>query len=205
MSLKDTIRGAREEVAASGNPFENVGKGKATADGGASGAQQSGSRGYARRSAANRKPSREAAAGVRVVNSSGKSKSKAHMTKEERKEERNRERENEDRRYSVEQMILEQDEVYQKSRKMWWRFLIGGFAFLVIALALYSYVTGQADGAPMWMYGMSIGSMVLAYAIIICGMVYDWRKVRPRRKEAERRVASMTDKKVQTIVNRGSL
>ena len=203
MSLKDTIRGARDEVAANGNPFENVGKGKdkGKSESGGSSAK----RGYARSSAANRKPSREAAAGVRVVSSSGKTKSTANMTKEERKEEKRLEREREDRRYSVTQMILEKDEEYQKARKFWWRFLIGGFVLMVIALGLYGYVSNVGPTAPPIAYIGSIVAMVAAYAVIIVGIIFDFRKIRPRRKEAEQRVASMTDKKIQTIVNRGSI
>ena len=203
MSLKDTIRGARDEVAASGNPFENMGKDKdkgKQASGGSSA-----KRGYARSSAANRKPSREAAAGVRVVSSSGKAKSTANMTKEERKEEKRLEREREDRRYSVTQMILDNDEEYQKARKFWWRFLIGGFVLMVIALGLYGYVSNVGPSAPPIAYIGSIVAMVAAYGVIIVGIIFDFRKIRPRRKAAEQRVASMTDKKIQTIVNRGSL
>ena len=203
MSLKDTIRGARDEVAASGNPFENMGKDKdkgKQASGGSSA-----KRGYARSSAANRKPSREAAAGVRVVSSSGKAKSTANMTKEERKEEKRLEREREDRRYSVTQMILDNDEEYQKARKFWWRFLIGGFVLMVIALGLYGYVSNVGPSAPPIAYIGSIVAMVAAYGVIIVGIIFDFRKIRPRRKAAEQRVASMTDKKIQTIVNRGSI
>jgi hypothetical protein len=202
MSLKDTIRGARDEVAASGNPFESVGgkdKGKQESGGSAT------KRRYARSTAANRKPSREAAAGVRVVSSSGKAKSTANMTKEERKEEKRLEREREDRRYSVTQMILEKDEEYQKARKFWWRFLIGGFALMVIALGLYGYVSNVGPSAPPIAYIGSIVAMVAAYGVIIFGIIYDFRKIRPRRRLAEQRVASMTDKKIQTIVNRGSI
>ena len=204
MSLKDTIRGARDEVAASGNPFEKAGgkdkdKGKPESRG------SSAKRGYARSTAANRKPSREAAAGVRVVSSSGKAKSKANMTKEERKEEKRLEREREDNRYSVTQMILEKDEEYQKARKFWWRFLIGGFVLMVIALGLYGYVSQAGPTAPPWAYVGSIVAMVAAYGVIIFGIVYDFRRIRPRRKMAEQRVASMTDKKIQTVINRGSI
>ena len=206
MSLKDTIRGARDEVAASGNPFENMGgKGKGGDKGKSASGGSAAKRGYARSSAANRKPSREAAAGVRVVSSSGKAKSTASMTKEERKEEKRLEREREDRRYSVTQMILEKDEEYQKARKFWWRFLIGGFALMVIALGLYGYVSNVGPSAPPIAYIGSIVAMVAAYGVIIFGIIYDFRKIRPRRRMAEQRVASMTDKKIQTIVNRGSI
>ena len=206
MSLKDTIRGARDEVAASGNPFENVGgKGKDKGKENQSSSGGAAKRGYARSSAANRKPSREAAAGVRVVSSTGKAKSTANMTKEERKEEKRLEREKEDRRYSVTQMILEKDEEYQKARKFWRYLLVGGFALMVIAFILYGYVTSVGPAAPSVAYIGSIVAMVAAYGVVIFGIVYDFRKIRPCRKKAEQRVASMTDKKIQSIVNRGSI
>ena len=68
MSLKDTIRGARAEAEANGNPFERS-KGSAQED---ASAEAEKSKRRPGRSVASAKPSREAAAGVRVVSSSGK-------------------------------------------------------------------------------------------------------------------------------------
>ncbi|MBR3328514.1 MAG: hypothetical protein IKG22_14460 [Atopobiaceae bacterium] len=206
MSLKDTIRGAREEAAASGNPFDRgTGSKDSNKSGsGSSSSGQSSAQGFERRSAARSKPSREAAAGVRVVSSNGKSKSKStsNMTKAERKEERKRERAIEDRRYNVTQMYLEQDPAYQKARKVWWGFLIGGIVFMVLAMVLYWVISGQGQGANANMAIVSMVSMALAYGVVIAGLIYDWVKIRPMRKEVEKRTQSMSDKRLQTVLKR---
>ena len=205
MSLKDTIRGAREEAAASGNPFErNAGNKDADASGNASSNGSSSTQGFERRSAARGKPSREAAAGVRVVSSNGKSKKKSTegMTKAERKEERRRERAVEDRRYNVTQMYLEQDPAYQKARKVWWRFLIAGIVFMMLAMVLYWVVNGQGANANTAMAMFAVVSMVIAYIVVIAGLVYDWVKIRPMRREIEKRTQSMSDKRLQTVLKR---
>ena len=203
MSLKDTIRGAREEVGANGNPFsrsDSKGSDEASGD-----TAKAGKRVGSRRTMAKAKPTREAAAGVRVVSSSGKTKSgKANMTKAERKAERRSEREREDRRYTLSQAYLDEDEVYKKSRKVWWIFLGVGMVLIVIAFTLNGIVTqttqsGQ-EANPAFAY-VSMAAMVLAYISIIGGMVYDFVKIRPQRKKIESRVASMSDKRVKTVLN----
>ena len=201
MSLKDTIRGAREEAAANSiiNSRNGADKSAEAAD---AAAPSTNAQGFTRRSAARSKPAREAAAGVRVVSSSGKVKKKSNMTKAERKEERKRERAIEDRRYNVTQMYLEQDPAYQKARKVWWGFLIGGIVFMVLAMVLYWVISGQGQGANANMAIVSMVSMALAYGVVIAGLIYDWVKIRPMRKEVEKRTQSMSDKRLQTVLKR---
>ncbi len=206
MSLMDTIRGAREEAQANGLPFErNQGDdGKEGAQEGAAGAQSAGKPAGAgqRRSAARAKPSREAAAGVRRVSSGGKTtKGTANMSKEERKAERNREREKEDRRYSLAQSYLETDEEYKRARKTWWILLGVGIALVVIAFTLYGFVRQQGENANEVLAFLGLASMVLAYGCVIVGLIYDWVKIRPLRTKVNERVASMSDKRVKTILN----
>lgn len=195
MSLKDTIRGAREEASANGNPFERGSK-DASADKQAQADERKSSAGFERRSAARAKPTREASAGVRVVSSKGKPK-KSQMTKEEKKAERKREREIEDRRYNVSQMILEENEEYKRMRKIWWIFLIAGVVLMVIALGLYGMVTSSGNPDTTMSF-LAMGSMVAAYIVVICGLIFDWVKIRPLRKEASDRAQSMTDKRLRT-------
>ena len=89
MSLMDTIKGARQEAEESGIPFEKPTFRKKDDGNEAAGASEgSSSQGFTRRSAAKAKPSRQAAAGVQVVRTSGGSKTskpKGEQTKEERK------------------------------------------------------------------------------------------------------------------------
>ncbi|MDO4797072.1 MAG: Yip1 family protein [Coriobacteriales bacterium] len=196
MSLKDTIKGAREEVAASGNPFERPSaKGDSESGGSTS---RSSDQGFSRRSAARSKPSRKAAAGVRVV-SSGK-KPKADMSKEERKAQRRKDREVEDRRYNVTQMLLEQNEDYMKSRKMWWVFLIAAVVLMAIALLLYGRITSAKEDPQSAIGIAAVVSMVMAYIVVIVGMIFDFTKIRPMRKEAEKRAESMSDKRLKTLL-----
>lgn len=191
MSLKDTIRGAREEASANIGPITR-GSGSEESDGATASGQD---QGFVRKSTTRAKPKREAAAGVRVV-SGGKTKSAQEMSKEEQKAERKRLREKEDRRYAVSQMLLEDDPEYQRLHKVWWRILIVGFVFMVIALATYMWVNQQGETTPLWLAILSISSMVLAYIAIIIAFIYDWRNIRPLRRSHETRAASMSEKRI---------
>ena len=192
MSLKDTIRGAREEAAANISPLSRTSS-EEPVD---SGAQTTSEQGFERKSVSRAKPTREAAAGVRVVNSSKKGRSTSEMSKQEQKSERKKERERQDRRYAVSQMLLEEDPAYQRFHKIWWRILIVGLVFMVIALISYTHVSSVGEGAPMWVMVVSMGSMVLAYIAVIASFIYDWVNVRPIRRNHEQRVASMTEKRI---------
>jgi len=199
MSIKETIRAARDEVSANGNPFEGLAPAK---DAGAEDVRASS--GFTRKSAANAKPSRSAANGVRVVSSNGKAKSKKNMTKEEQKAERKHEREIDDLRYNVTQQILEDREEYKRARKMWWRFLIGGVVCMVLAITQYMIVNNMGSNAPVPLAIGALVTMVLAYVVIIAGMIYDWRKIRPMRKEVNSYVQSMSEKRLINTINRGA-
>ena len=202
MSLKDTIQGAREEVANGvaadrqngDKKDDNSAKGKASGSG------------FVRKSAARGKPSREAAAGVRVVKSNGKPKSKKNLSREEEKEERKHDREVSDQRYTVSQMYLDNNPTYKGYRKVWWRLIIAAIVLMVVAVGLYSAVGGMEDGVTR--ERMAIGAlvtMVVAYIVVIIALVYDWRKIRPMRKESDQRVASMSEKRLRAVLNRGSV
>ena len=204
MSLIDTIKGAREEAEASGLTFDR--KKERDEEGDDIQAAPS-SRGMARRSAARARPKREAAAGVRVVNTGGgKSKARSskpvsEMTKEERKAERKVERELEDRRYTLTQAFINESEEYKRARKNWWKFLGTGIALVVVAFTLYGFVNQAGENANPTIAIMSGVTIALSYVAIIGALVYDWVKIRPLRKKEEQRVASMSDKKVKNILD----
>ena len=198
MSLKDTIQGAREEAA--GNRIISRDKAQDKSDKVSEAPAARPTR--TRRSAASSKPSREAAAGVRVVTSTGKVKAKSQMTKEERKAERKREREIEDQRYTLSQAVLKENPEYQQKHKIWFRFLIVGVTLMVIALSLFGLVSQQGGNAPQWLSVASIVSMIAAYAVVIGGMIYDWRKVKPLRDEAARKTNSMSEKRVRMALDK---
>ena len=206
MSLMDTIKGARQEAEESGIPFEKPTFRKKDDGNEAAGVSEgSSSQGFTRRSAAKAKPSRQAAAGVQVVRTSGGSKTskpKGEQTKEERKAERKHDREIGDLRYNVTQQILEEREDYQRAHKMWWKFLIGGVILMVAAIGLYMAVSNMKSSAPEWMGVLGIVTMVAAYGVVIAGLVYDWVKVRPIRREVDAYVQSMSEKRLINMVTK---
>ena len=194
MSLKDTIRGAREEAqsnlttTATNDTEDNASEDKSDA-------------GFVRRSPSRAKPRRQAAAGVRTVSGSNKSaKPVSEMTKEEKKAEKQRKREKEDREYAVSEMLMENDPDYQQYHKMWWRILIVGFVAMVISMVLYGVVTSQGETAPLPLAIVSLATMVIAYAAIIAAFVYDWRKIRPIRISCQQRAASMSEKRINKML-----
>ena len=201
MSLKDTIQGAREEATANGNPFERAKEGRGTADGAAPAAS---GQGFTRKSASRAKPRREAAAGVRMVSASGKSKSKKDMTKEEAKAERKHDREVSDLRYNVTQKVLEERDDYAKAHRLWMRLLMAGIGCMVGSVVLYLIVQNMGTNAPEILGLAGITVMVGAYGLTIGALVYDWRKIRPMRKDVEKYVDSMSEKRLVTAINKPS-
>ena len=204
MSLMDTIKGARQEVDENG-ALDNGIVGRIKRDGDSPQANaSSSSQKYTRRSASKAKPSRRQAEGVRVVSSNGKSKSKANKSKEEIKAERKHDREVDDLRYNVTQKILGEREEYQKGRKMWWKFLIVGVVLMVISIALYMYVTNLGPGAPEWLGILGLFTMGAAYVVVIAGIIYDWRVIRPMRKDVDKYVQSMSEKRLINTMSKGA-
>lgn len=202
MSLMDTIKGAREEASANGNPFERTSDKK---DAGSSeNAGAAAGQGFTRRSASKAKPSRTAAAGVRVVSANGKAKSRKSQTKEELKAERKHDREVADLRYNVTQKILEERDDYIKARKVWWKFLIASVVLMVLAIGLYLVVSNMGTNAPEVLGILGLVTMVGAYIVVIAGLVYDWIKIRPLRKDVDKHVQSMSEKRLVAAINKES-
>lgn len=199
MSLKDTIKGAREEAGTNIANARPVSK-KAVSESSTSSSKSSS--GFTRRSASKAKPRRQVAAGVHKVSSDGKS--KTNMSKEEKKAERKREREKDDLRYNVTQKILEERPEYKKARKVWWAFLIVGLVFMAIAFFQYTFVSNANGTAPMWMAFSAMICMIIAYIVLILGLIYDWRTIRPMRKDVDKYVRSMSEKRLITAINKES-
>ena len=204
MSLMDTIKGARQEVNESGVLEDGlVKKRKERVQNGDQDASASSTgQGFTRKSASKAKPRRQQAAGVRVVTSSGKAKSRKDQTKEELKAERKHDREVSDLRYNVSQKLLEQRDEYSKARKLWWKFLIGGVVLMVISVGIYMAVSNMGTSAPEWLAFIGLVVMVGAYVVVIAGFIYDWRVIRPMRKETDAYVQSMSEKRLVTAINK---
>ncbi len=193
MSLRDTIEGARDEAKVTVDTMAKKPKEEKPAEGekpvAAYDPFKSG-----KSSAAGAKPSREAAASVRMEGERSK-KNPVTMTKEEKKAARAEERRLEDRRNTAYDYILKNDPDYAKTNKTWWILLGVGFAMTIVSL-VFTYVLGDEGGMGI----VAVVSLVLAYAFIIAAFVYDFRKRRKFRRAAEKRLQGMNDKKVADFV-----
>lgn len=203
MSLFDTIQGARKEAEA--NRDERNNKEDSTEQAYQDVDDDDKKGGFAKRSVARAKPAREAAANVRVVSSSGKTKSKgsnvAAPTKEERKAERARERDELDRSDAVAQILLESDPTYKPKRRVWWILIGGGFVAMAGSLIPFAINSEQAQNYSSTLGTFSVICMILAYALIIGAFVYDFARIRPMRKQTQRIAGSMTRKSMQKVLD----
>ena len=196
MSLRDTIDGARRE--AEGNI---IGRPKKEAEAITEHSGEEDKKGFSRPSAASAKPSREAAASVRVGSSKpqqtglfgGKSE-----TKEEKRERKRRERAESDLRTRAYDLVLRSMEGYRKSEKVFWVIVGIGMALAVISLVC-AYALGEQTDLSTWQGMLSVGTLVGAYALIIGGFIYDLVKRRPYRKQAEARVQGLSEKKLTEL------
>lgn len=198
MSLRDTIEGARRE--AEGNV---VGRPKKEAEAVTGGEDER--HGFARSSAAKARPAREAASSVRAA---GKSSSSggglfggAGETKEQKKERRRREREESDLRNRVYDAVLRGIDGYRETERTFWVLVGVGFGLAVISLVI-NWATGGTTDITTPAGAAGAGTLVLAYVFIIAGIVYDFAKRRPFRKQAQARVSGLSDKKLLDMYER---
>ena len=206
MSLRDTLEGARKEVADASSKA-NVAKDdapkskdKAKDDKAVPEYDQLARK---RPTAAKAKPAREAGSSVRKeASGSGAKRSAAStvssskpMSKDEKKAERARQREHDDFRNRGYELMLRRNEEYHRTERTWWVLLGVGFACTVASMVL-AYVLPQANDVSTAMGVFAVILLVAAYAFIIGSFVYDFAKRRPIRKRVEQQVASMTDKKI---------
>lgn len=196
MSLRDTIEGARKEAEdiAVGMPK----KGDATKAEGEK-------KGFSRSSAAKARPAREAAASVRTAS---KPKDQGILggsseSKEEKQERKRREREQRDMRTRAYDVVLRSIPEYRKTEKVFWIIVGVGFVLAVISL-VSAYVFGSEPSLDTWQGVVSVGSLVLAYVLIIGGFIFDLVKRRPFRKRAEAQVRGMTDKRIAELFEQES-
>lgn len=195
MSLRDTIEGARDEAKSTVDAMTKK----------TSAAEEKGKEGDApaaydpfksgKATAAGAKPSREAAASVTMEGERPK-KSVALMTKEEKKAARAEERSIEDARNQAYDYLLRLDDAYTKTDKTWWILLGIGFAMTIISLFLTFVFPAEVKEVKTVQGVLSIVTLVLAYGFIISAFIFDWRKRRPFRKAAEKRMQKMSDKRV---------
>lgn len=195
MSLRDTIEGARDEAKSTVDAMTKK----------TSAAEEKGKEGDApaaydpfksgKATAAGAKPSREAAASVTMEGERPK-RSVALMTKEEKKAARAEERSIEDARNQAYDYLLRLDDAYTKTDKTWWILLGIGFAMTIISLFLTFVFPAEVKEVNTVQGVLSIVTLILAYGFIISAFIFDWRKRRPFRKAAEKRMQKMSDKRV---------
>ena len=194
MSLRDTIEGARRE--AEGNV---VGRPKKEAEAVASESDEK--RGFSRSSAAKARPAREAAASVRTgssTSSKGGILGGTSETKEEKRERKRRERDEAELRNRAYDLVLRDMPDYRRTERVFWVVVGVGLAMAVVSLVC-AYVFGETTDLGTWQGVLSVASLVGAYACIISGLVYDFVKRRPFRKQVQARVNSMTDKRLADL------
>lgn len=205
MSLRETIEGARDEaketvgtMTKKSKDAEKGAKGDAAADDEKPVAVYDPFK-SGKATAAGARPAREAAASVRMEGTRQK-KNPATMTKEEKKAARAEERTLEDRRNQAYDYLLNGDPAFKKTEKMWWVLLGLGFGFTILSLVI-TYVFPTESKEYTSLQGIAgVITLVLAYGFIIAAFVYDFRKRRPFRKAAEKRLQGMNDKRVADFV-----
>lgn len=159
--------------------------------------------GAARKSASSAKPARAAASSVRVVPATSKERrrelqqgeSLEGLSKEEKKARKQEMRLREDRMMSAANILMKRDDEYNKKRYIFWALVIVG---MVVALAVwllmsFSPTIGQS---PVVQYG----GIIIAYAAVIGGFIYDLVAIRPIRNYYKATVAGMTDRKVLDVL-----
>ena len=201
MSLRDTINAATKEAQDGGLTFGKKAN-EAEAE-----TEKPASTGFTKKSTAKAKPAREAGSSVRTASepsrksadTGGLFRKKTEKEKETEKADRRKRREEEDFRRQANQILLNRNEEYRKSERMWWVVIGIGFAFTIISLIMTYVIPDAAHDLTQPAGKISIGLLFAAYACIIGGFVYDWRKRRPVRKEIERKVDGMTQKKLAQL------
>ena len=196
MSLRDTIEGARSEVSMPAAAKTEAEAAPAKKSGGA------------RKSSANAKPAREKAASVRTISKDSKKAAalrsqlpgakKTKEQKEAERAERRKRREEEDYRNQAFTLLLNQKPDYKKSDRLWWILLGIGFVATLVSLIITFLAPPNGDYTSVSGI-VSIGSLIVAYVFIITGFVFDWIKRRPIRKETEKKLAGLSNKKIAEL------
>lgn len=159
--------------------------------------------GAARKSASSAKPARAAASSVRVVPATSKERrrelqqgeSLEGLSKEEKKARKQEMRLREDRMMSAANILMKRDDEYNKKRYIFWALVIVG---MVVALAVWLLMSfsPRIGQSPV----VQFGGIIIAYAAVIGGFIYDLMAIRPIRNYYKATVAGMTDRKVLDVL-----
>ena len=105
--------------------------------------------------------------------------------------------------YEASQIILKQQEGYDKARRLWWILVGVGLACTLASWGIMRYMQTTSGGTLAeneFLAAASLGLMVLAYVLIIGAFIYDIRKIRPMRKHADEVTSAMTDKRRKRLI-----
>lgn len=215
MSLRDTLEGAREEIAQqraadknlpSRDRNEEKGNKKDRSKATDERSDDSASAGFEKRSATRAKPAREAAQGVRVVaagpSTKAATRSTSNLTREQRREQKMEEERNRDRLATATNIVLAKDPLYRKRRIRWWILVIVGLVMTAcsfVVLYIAAPTGASTDVTTSW--GLfTLISLILAYGGIIGGLVYDLVRIRPLRRAADDKCRDMSVKRLDAII-----
>lgn len=163
--------------------------------------------GVARKSAGSAKPARPAAASVRVVSSSAKTRRKqaergeslAGLSREEKRARKREERAREDRVYTASTALMKQDPEYIKNRRVFWAIMAVGIVFIVLGWVVMSVYGSHPEGTPLI---MQYGFIGVAYVAIIASFIYDFVKIRPLRNESRAKAEGLSEGRLNALLER---
>lgn len=153
--------------------------------------------GQTRKSAASAKPKRKAGDTVYVSSSRSKSpgygKAMPEKTKEEKRIDREKARVENNAIYSAATVLMNNNPDYKRYKMIWW--VILGVA---IVMTVVSWVVQMQIQSLVW----GLVSIGVAYVGIIGALILDFWKIRPIRKDARIRAASMTKKQLDAVLEK---
>lgn len=175
---------------------------------GASREDSDGSAGMTRKSASKAKPARAAAQTVRVAPPSkktaapAKSAVPADLSKEERKARRRARRQEEDQVARVTELLMKRDPTYLRLRRVWWVLLAAGVVCILVSFGITSVLGSDSTSLDFsTSRGIISGVMlIVSYALIIAGLVWEFVKIRPLRNEVTAKVSNMSAKRRRAVI-----
>lgn len=192
MSLRETIEGARREAAAAGTLGSGASRNDEAPEPEENAKQQK--QGFSRRSSARAKPTREVAGSIRSGSSST-----AEKTKEEKKRDRQERRDKEDLKFDAREALLKTNDEYAKAHRNWLIMMGVGGAILLLCF-FFSRFAMTNDATTNLTLMITAILVIIAYALVIASIVYDYRKIRPMRKQVEDQVKGMTPKRMRRVI-----
>lgn len=198
MSIKETITNAMDEARDAGS-LPSWLAGNKTSTKPTKSKKDDEKKGALKASLAQAKPAKEKAYGVRDAHSVKQTHQKTAV---EKRAQRRAERDERDRRVAVSRILLNQDPVYRKRQNILWITLFTGLVCIALSWVI-NYYNPQAMYQMDHIEGIAeVVLLVLAYALVILGFIYDLKFVKPFRNAVDRKVSALTSKKVYQLLDK---